>query len=54
MRELSINEVQEVNGGVVFLIPPAVTFAVKVTGVSVGVIGSSVSIMAAYKSLMGR
>jgi len=51
MRELSLNEVQEVNGGVVFLIPPAVTFAVKVTGISIGMIGSCLSIFSAYKSL---
>jgi bacteriocin-like protein len=51
MRELNVNELQEVNGGVVFLVPPLLTFAVKVTGISIGTIVSSISIYSAYNSL---
>jgi len=52
MRELNVNEMEEVNGGaVVFLIPPAVTGAVKIIGVAVGIIGTSISVFAAYHSL---
>lgn len=51
MRELSVNEVNGVSGGVVFLIPPSVTFAVKVVGISIGMIASSIATFSAYMSL---
>lgn len=53
MRELNVNEIQEVNGGIVFLIPPAVTFGVKVIGIAIGIIGSSIATFAAYQSMKG-
>ncbi|MFT7279204.1 MAG: hypothetical protein ACI8ZA_001994 [Gammaproteobacteria bacterium] len=51
MRELNVNEIQEVNGGVVFLVPPLLTFAVKVTGISIGTIAASIATFSAYQSL---
>lgn len=52
MHVIRANEMQEVSGGgVVFLIPPAVTIGVKVIGIAVGIISSSISIFAAYQSL---
>ena len=32
MKELNVNEVEQVNGGVIFIIPPAVGGALKVAG----------------------
>ena len=51
MGELTIKETQEINGGVVFLIPPAVTIGVKVLGIGIGIVGSSIATFSAYRSL---
>jgi len=41
IRELSEHESTRVNGGIAFVIPPAVGFAAKVTGISLGITTSS-------------
>ena len=51
MQVIKVSEMQDVSGGVVFIIPPAVTIGVKAIGVAVGIISSSISIFAAYQSL---
>ena len=51
MRELNVKEIEQVNGGVVFLVPPLLTFAVKVTGISIGTIAASIATFSAYQSL---
>lgn len=52
MQVIKANEMQEVSGGgVVFLIPPTVTFAVKVFGAGIGLIASSIATFSAYRSL---
>ncbi|GBL05763.1 hypothetical protein [Glaciecola sp. KUL10] len=38
LKELNVHECDLVSGGLVFLIPPAVGFAFKVTGVSLGIV----------------
>lgn len=55
--ELTTEELANVNGGVVFLIPPAVGFAAKVTGISLGIITSGTITMlgltSAYHGIFG-
>jgi len=51
MREITLSEKQEVNGGVVFLIPPAVTATVKAFGIGIGIIAGSIGTYAAYRTI---
>lgn len=57
MRELNVQEIQDANGGVVFLIPPAVGGALKVAGfvgAAIGGIGAGSFATRRLFSLMQR
>ena len=56
MQELNTQEISQVSGGaVVLLIPPALGFAAKVTGISLGMITSAtityMGLASAYRSI---
>ncbi len=54
MRELNKQEVSLISGGIVVLIPPVLTFAVKVFGMGIGVISGSLATYSAYLTIKER
>ncbi len=52
MQELTVMEIKQVNGGgVVFLIPPAVTIGAKILGIGFGIVAGSLATFSAYYAL---